>query len=328
MRKTLILLAVLFQFFVLAYMAGGREFILRKGKTIYLRTAPIDPRDLFRGDFVRLNYEISRIPPEKLRGGLDLNLRDKKRPIYAVLAEGSNGLAELAYATDETPEGGLFIKGRPMGHWTPGALNVKYGIESYYVQQGRGRDIEKRMGRRTEVQIPLEMEIAIGRGGTAVIRGHRWSPLGMALTVLEQPDRRQPLGRKSAKFRLTLVNASDSPLALVNLPDHRSFSLEPWGTKHWVLAQSFGAPARPSNEDLILLSPKESRSFDFDFNSERWFVKEKAGPVETGTLPWSERFRIVYRPPSPEDCRSLLNKEFIWHGHLPSRAFHGMGNVD
>ena len=124
------------------------------------------------------------------------------------------------------------------------------------------------------------------------------------------------------------MSSTDSPLALVNLPDQCSFSLEPWGTKDWVLAQSLGEPARPSNEDLILLSPKESRSFDFDFTSKRCFVKKKAGPVETGTLPWSERFRIVYKPPSQEDCQSLLNKDLIWHGTLPSRAFHGMGNVD
>jgi uncharacterized membrane-anchored protein len=56
MRKTFIILAVILQLVVLAYMAGEREYILRRGKVIYLRTAPIDPRDLFRGDYVRLNY--------------------------------------------------------------------------------------------------------------------------------------------------------------------------------------------------------------------------------------------------------------------------------
>ena len=61
MRKTFIVVAVLMQILVLVYMAGEREYILRNGKIIYLRTAPIDPRDLFRGDYVRLNYEISRI---------------------------------------------------------------------------------------------------------------------------------------------------------------------------------------------------------------------------------------------------------------------------
>ena len=43
MRKIFILLAILFQFLVLAFMAGEREVILRNGTIIHLRTAPIDP---------------------------------------------------------------------------------------------------------------------------------------------------------------------------------------------------------------------------------------------------------------------------------------------
>ncbi|MFA6177031.1 MAG: GDYXXLXY domain-containing protein, partial [Phycisphaerae bacterium] len=61
MRKLLIIFVVILQVILLAYMAGQRENVLRTGKTIYLRTVPIDPRDLFRGDYVRLQYEISNI---------------------------------------------------------------------------------------------------------------------------------------------------------------------------------------------------------------------------------------------------------------------------
>jgi uncharacterized membrane-anchored protein len=45
-------------------MAAEREYIVLTGKTVYLRTAPIDPNDPFRGQFVRLNYEISTIPKD------------------------------------------------------------------------------------------------------------------------------------------------------------------------------------------------------------------------------------------------------------------------
>ena len=63
MRKAFILAAIILQVMVLAYMAGEREYILKNGKLIHLRTAPVDPRDLFRGDYVRLNYEISGSRP-------------------------------------------------------------------------------------------------------------------------------------------------------------------------------------------------------------------------------------------------------------------------
>ena len=61
MRAIAILLLIVFQIVVLAYMTGNREYILRYGQIVYLRTAPIDPRDLFRGDFVRLNYELTSV---------------------------------------------------------------------------------------------------------------------------------------------------------------------------------------------------------------------------------------------------------------------------
>jgi hypothetical protein len=62
------------------YYAGSRTglhgrrtriYILKTGKVIHLRTAPIDPRDIFRGDYVRLNYEISRIAIDDLKDAED-----------------------------------------------------------------------------------------------------------------------------------------------------------------------------------------------------------------------------------------------------------------
>ena len=38
------------------------------GERILLKIQPVDPRDLFRGDFVILSYDISRIPEEGIEG--------------------------------------------------------------------------------------------------------------------------------------------------------------------------------------------------------------------------------------------------------------------
>ena len=72
----------------------------------------------------------------------------------------------------------------------------------------------------------------------------------------------------------------------------------------------------------------EKKTFDFDFSGKRWLVKDEGEPREIGTLEPTEMFRIVYRPPSSEDCLMLEKRDLIWHGYLPSRAFHGRGNVD
>lgn len=59
------LLSVLLTLIVLSAMLGtmvwSRVSLLQNGTQIVLKTAPIDPRDLLRGYYVRLNYDISRI---------------------------------------------------------------------------------------------------------------------------------------------------------------------------------------------------------------------------------------------------------------------------
>lgn len=64
------LLMVVLTLFVLSAMLGSmvwsRVSLLQNGTEIVLKTAPLDPRDLLRGYFVRLNYDISRISVAQL----------------------------------------------------------------------------------------------------------------------------------------------------------------------------------------------------------------------------------------------------------------------
>ena len=45
MRRTLVTIVIACQVFVLAFMAVKREYIALTGRTVHLRTAPLDPRD-------------------------------------------------------------------------------------------------------------------------------------------------------------------------------------------------------------------------------------------------------------------------------------------
>ena len=336
MRKAFILAAVVLQVVVLAYMAGEREYILKRGQEIHLRTAPIDPRDLFRGDYVRLNYEISRIASDSLKDAehLDgLKIGDK---LFVSLREGTYGLYEFADARPQKPDGGLYLTGRtpyPNRVLRPGnQIWLRYGIEAYFVEQGRGRDIEKRRGSRSGVQVPLEMAIAVGANGKAVIKGHRWSPLGVGLQILRSPQRNRQGAERltSATVRLTLSNASDAPLALVDRPDNCSIFLEPvpWTKQRWALANSLCESLPPTDADVLVLAPGQEKSIDLDFTDERWLVEADGKVSEIGPLEWSEQFRLVYRPPAEKDCRHLAQRDLIWHGYMPSRVFHGRGRID
>ena len=56
------LVLALVQIGFLSWIIAGRAAILRNGKEVLLKVEPIDPRDLLRGDYIFLGYEISGIP--------------------------------------------------------------------------------------------------------------------------------------------------------------------------------------------------------------------------------------------------------------------------
>src|SRR3990172_9317035 len=117
MRSLWCIAAAVFQLLVLGYIAGEREWILRTGRIIHLRTAPLDPMDRMRGAYVRLNYPISTVARSQCRDGLaDTNVpvHELKRdlPVYAVLDVDETGFGELNYLTDRRPADGLFLRGR------------------------------------------------------------------------------------------------------------------------------------------------------------------------------------------------------------------------
>lgn len=337
MKRKLVILAIALQFVILAIMALEREYIVQYGTEVYLRTAPIDPRDIFRGDYVRLRYEISQISKRDSQGSLSDNMTKKPKDsiVYSVITSGEGGISKLQYITDSKPDDALFIKGRLSHRLDPKvtyqAFNVKYGIEAYFVEQGKGIEMEKKRGSRTEIQIPLEMKVSLGSSGTPVIKGHRWSKIGMGLKVIRQGRQREqkdiPL---SGKLELTLQNVSNEKLAIVDLPDICSFSLEPVSQVIEILPLA-NDPCKDlsvSDQDIIVLAPNDEKTWEFDFSEPRWHVLYKDKAVETGSLPWINRFRLVYRPPSRAEVNHFANKDLIWHGYFPSRAFHGRGRVD
>jgi len=352
MRKTLLIIAIALQVLVLAFMAGRREYIMSTGPVVYLRTAPIDPRDLFRGDYVRLRYEASLVPFSKCSP--DIQDKVKKYSmgsvVYAQLTMSENGLAEVTALSSEKPASGAYLKGRLTQPWQfgiagPDFAGVKYGIEAYYVQEGKGLEIEKQQGTRNTIQTPIEMEVALGGDGTAVIRGYRWSPLSIGLETIEGVRQNPPLvsqqsttlntpqeaqGRKSARLKLTLKNTSLKPLAIMNIPGMCAILMEPVSP-----GQQSQVPERPAcanslltDADVQVLQPEEFRAYEIDLAEPQWQVLKNNVLIETGTLDWNERFRFIYRPPNADAAAQLRDASLIWHGRLPSRAFHGRGNID
>ena len=66
-----LIIVVALQSLAILAMVGGKVQTLITGDLIILRTVPVDPRSLFRGDFVRLRYEITRLAVDEVSFELD-----------------------------------------------------------------------------------------------------------------------------------------------------------------------------------------------------------------------------------------------------------------
>lgn len=331
MRRTFIILCIAAQILVLGVMAGKREFILATGERIYLRTAPIDPRDPFRGDFVRLRYDISAVAPGQIRGGLPEHAKQKGYPVYAKLKMGADDLYSLDYLSDEEPADGVFLRGRLRRDWrlTGGgnAVAVKYGIEQLFVEQGSGRAIEQRRGTRNSMQVPMEVEVAVSAGGTPVIRDFRWSRLGMSLKMLRfhRRDRSVNLDEVteplSPELEITLQNVSDAPLMIADPGKHCGFRLQATlrVAKRYLPTYEGCRDLHRFDDALITLAPGEAYTAVLDLSEPRWHVEVDGNRGEMGRYANNDSFRIVYQAALADGT---------WKGELPSSAFTAFQIVD
>lgn len=106
-KKVFISIGV-FWIMIIGGFIGFKEFTLRTGQEILLKTVPVDPRDLFRGDYVILRYDISTINTDSL-GNKGSEFRENDT-IYVVLNVDNNKIGTLATINKNKPEGGIFIE--------------------------------------------------------------------------------------------------------------------------------------------------------------------------------------------------------------------------
>jgi uncharacterized membrane-anchored protein len=340
--KNWIIVVLILQLAALASIAGKREWIRTYGERVYLRTAPVDPRDIFRGDYVQLEYEISQpdttLLPKNVAG-------TKYQLLYLQLQRDARGIGQLSGITTEKPQG-LFIKGfidQSWG-WRNNSL-IKLGIEKYFVEQGSGLALEEKRGRAQDWQTPMEMEVALGSDGTAVIRGYRWSDMGIRLEVLEegrnnntmnqaQNTNTEPL-RISTKLRISLRNLSKQSVRFIDSAEHCAFNLVENGFNDIGSGQSYKAmatPYRPCAEPVTWieheLTPGMIYTFDVDLAEQQWHILHDGKEQELGALQnnWSG-YRWIYQ--LPESVRKAhTNESDVWLSSLRTARFNAGGRID
>lgn len=235
MRIKFILLIVL-QLFMLSGIIIYRQHWVATGERILLKTQPVDPRDIFRGDYVELSYDItnfdldamsvkenfkrnekvyvilrknedntfsaslvSKVLPHRnspfiqgrVRHEAAVSLRkitvieDLSQNVHIISSRRVSGIAKgdrVTFCLGRTDnvinyfkEGSQYKPDCSSGKVVTGIINdiqeikfreltVHYGIESYFVEEDKGREIESGQNAKD-----LKVEVSLKKNGKATI---------------------------------------------------------------------------------------------------------------------------------------------------------------
>jgi uncharacterized membrane-anchored protein len=158
------------------------------GQSVLLPVTPVDPRDLFRGEYVQLDTPATRLvvgssgPAQA--GALsvaplgswwselpsDPSDRDMSlagRVVYVQLESAESGESRPVTISIAPVTNRINLRGRV--EWydhDKQRLNVDYGLDSYFMQEGTAKPVEDALRMRRRVQ----MEVAVTSSGHARIR--------------------------------------------------------------------------------------------------------------------------------------------------------------
>mgnify|MGYP002784736947 CR=1 FL=1 len=154
----------------LVYMIWDRMSLVTTGRVVTLQVVPVDPRDMFRGDYVVLSYKISRLDLNQLPGDSDFEGRGT---IYVTL-EPKDGVWDAVSVSRKMPNAApsqAVIRGAITGAYRNSqedketTVSIEYGIESFFVPEGKGRPIEDERNKDN-----VTVDVALGSDGRAAIK--------------------------------------------------------------------------------------------------------------------------------------------------------------
>jgi len=131
-----LVLTMLLQLVLLGSMLASAAMPLWTGTEIRVKTIPVDPRSLFRGNYARLAYEFSTLPKDSLDTS---TLRDNET-VYVTLQQHNDQLYSFAGVSTAKPTDGIFLRGRLKGQHS---TRVRYGIEAWFAPKHKALQLEK-----------------------------------------------------------------------------------------------------------------------------------------------------------------------------------------
>jgi uncharacterized membrane-anchored protein len=123
-------------------------YTMFNGKEMILQTKPLDPSDLFRGDYVILQYEAEEVPIKFVDEAVVKGLQNRwgELEVY-VLMEKKDGIHTPIKVTLEKPTKGVFLKGTlnyiDKDNNGQEIAFIQYNLDNYFLEDNTGTEWEK-----------------------------------------------------------------------------------------------------------------------------------------------------------------------------------------
>lgn len=154
--------ALIIQVALVGWMIVDRAMLLANGTEVRLAAEPVDPRALFRGDYVTLSYGFSQFDFDAVAGGRAFAEGDA---VYVTLEPGEDAWAVAAISA-EPPAAGVFLRGTISDvDERTSRYAATFNLERFFVPEGTGREIEQ-----IREDQPLSVDAAIGADGRAGLK--------------------------------------------------------------------------------------------------------------------------------------------------------------
>jgi len=150
-----------------------REDILRTGALYRFRTEPVDPSDAFRGRYVALDVQASRMLIK------DKDEFERGEKLYAELTRDENGMAKIKKLTRKPPDSEDYLKVRVMYWFTRpidgdknrrvGMLRLDMPIKRYYMDEYEAPRAERAYNSRSRSgEVNSFVDVRVKRGEAVV----------------------------------------------------------------------------------------------------------------------------------------------------------------
>lgn len=146
-----------------------KEQLLSVGKTVILPLAPVDPRSLMQGDYMRLRFKADQDIQRYLPTSKDSAVADG----YAIVRLNEQQVAEVQRVVAEVPES-LAANEWPL-HYRFRQGELRFATNAFFFQEGHADDYAKARYGEFKVSEKGEMLLTNLRGENLVVLGFQQS---------------------------------------------------------------------------------------------------------------------------------------------------------